>query len=378
MRPTKAVIDLSAFKHNLAIANARAEDAEVVPVIKADAYGHGIECIATAVSGSKAVAVACVDEAQTLRLHGFSAPILILEGPLSEGEVLLAIRQNFILVIHSGYQLDWLLSALSQADIRHGERVSIWLKVNSGMNRLGFPCAQLSALVKRLQAKACLRVLGVMSHYACADDNEVVTAQQYQSIMAALGLLSEKDRFSLSSGRLSLANSAALLQFPAYKGDMVRPGIMLYGASPIIGKTANELDLRPVMTLTSAVIAKQKVKAGEGVGYGYDWLADSDSEIAIVAIGYGDGYPRHAPSGTPVAINGKRAPIAGRVSMDMLAVDVTGLNVEIGDSVELWGKYLPVDEIAACCGTIAYELLTGVTKRVPRVVKSEAVVNESL
>jgi len=357
-RATQAIIDLSAIEQNYRLAKKQAPEADAYAVIKANAYGHGLVDVGLALSQlADGLAVACVDEAEQLRDAGIQSPIMVLEGAYDEDECQQAVRAQLELVLHQHAQLNWLENI--QASLK------LWIKVDTGMHRLGFQLDEVEGVLKRLSSMASEsgvhHELALMSHFACADQP---SEPSNQSQLQAFSSLS---KFNLP---MSMSNSAAILSCAAAHGQRLRPGIMLYGSSPIVGKTAESLYLKPVMTLTSEVIALHDLKAGESVGYGNTWIAEQDCRIAVVAIGYGDGYPRMAPNGTPIIVKGQRAALAGRVSMDMITVDVSAVDdVQLGDEVELWGEHLSADEIAQACQTIAYELFCQVTPRVPRFYK---------
>lgn len=353
-RSTVARIDLAALRRNFQTARSRAGSAQVMAVVKADGYGHGIGPVASALDTlAPKFAVACLEEARAIRDTGLVQPVVLLQGVHAEADIDECTRHGFEPVFHSFQQLAWL-------ERREAYPV-FWLKVNSGMNRLGFHPDELAGVVSRLQAmSADHALLGFVTHFACADDpDSAMTAEQTsvfdQATAAFPGLMK------------SVANSAAHFLPGQPMFDWSRPGIMLYGGSPMVGKTGPQLGLEPVMSLEAPLISTRVVPAGESVGYGASWVADRDTRMGMVAIGYGDGYPRHAGTNTPAAINGQRIRLIGRVSMDMLAVDLTGApEAREGDSVELWGATVGVDEVAACAGTISYELLTGITARVTR------------
>ena len=353
-RPTVARIDLEAIRHNYRLARSLAGEAQAMAVIKADGYGHGIEAVARALAEDAGkYAVACMEEAQAIREAGLSQPVVLLQGVHEKADLEPCWRQGFQPVLHSWGQLDWLTA---------DEPPLFWLKVNTGMNRLGFRPDDLPAAVAKLEAGGCKQsLLGFVTHFACADrPQSPMTAQQTLCFEEATAPWPKLMR--------SVGNSAAhfLDNQPLYQWS--RPGIMLYGGSPVEGKTGLQLGLRPAMTLEAPLIATRTVRAGESVGYGASWTAEQDTPMGMVAIGYGDGYPRHAGTDTPAAINGQRIRLLGRVSMDMLAVDLSAApEAREGDRVELWGATVSVDEVATCAGTIGYELLTGVTARVPRI-----------
>ena len=353
MRPLVAHIDLAAITHNYALARQCAPGRQALAVVKADAYGHGLEPVVAALSDADGFAVACLEEAERVRRVASQARLLLLEGCFAVAEYQRAAELGVDVVLHSAEQAEGLLASVLPAPLR------VWLKLDSGMHRLGFDEAALRHWHARLQAASQVSELNLISHFACADERgNSLTELQLERFL---------DVLDLPFARRSLANSAAVLMIPAAHMDWLRPGIMLYGASPFAELSAGELGLRPAMSLRAEVIALREVQAGETVGYGGSWQATHDTRIATVSCGYADGYPRHAPSGTPVWLQGQRVPLAGRVSMDMLCVDVGVLpSVQLGSEVELWGQRLPVDEVARAAGTLGYELLTRVTARVPR------------
>ncbi|MDX1368090.1 alanine racemase [Pseudomonas sp.] len=354
MRPLIATIDLAAIRHNYAVAKRCAPGRQAFAVVKANAYGHGVREVVTALSDqADGFAVACLEEAAEVRaLHG-EARILLLEGCFEATEYQLAAQLGLDLVLHNEQQLAQLLGTSL------GRPLNTWLKMDSGMHRLGLDEAALRACHSRLQGAAQVAEVNLISHFACADERgHEVTEQQLEAFL---------DVLDLDFAQRSLANSAAILTIPAAHMDWLRPGIMLYGASPFAELGAAELGLVPAMTLTARLIACRDVAVGESVGYGCSWRAERPSRIGTVSCGYADGYPRHAPSGTPLLVRGQRVPLVGRVSMDMLAVDLSDLPAaRMGDEVQLWGAQLPVDEVARAAGTIGYELLSKVTPRVPR------------
>jgi alanine racemase len=351
-RLVRAVIDSSALRHNLAVVRRIAPRSRVLAVVKANAYGHGLVPTALALAGADAFAVARLEEGLALRHSGVRAPIVLLEGVFDAQQLAEAAHQDFDLVVHSAEQ-----AALVTA-WRGAHRFAVWMKIDSGMNRLGFRPEEFpAAYATLLDSGAVAPRIRLLTHLANADAlDEAVTTEQ-------IGLF-ERTVAGLELER-SIANSAGILGWPASHAHWVRPGLLLYGVSPFANRTAAEFDLRPAMTLESTVIAVRRVRIGERVGYGGRWTARRATLLAIVAVGYGDGYPRHMANGTPVLLNGTRAPIAGRVSMDMVAVDITDLPpVHVGDRVVLWGAGLPAESVAPHAETVAYELLCGVSQRV--------------
>ncbi|WP_416397553.1 alanine racemase [Allohahella sp. A8] len=377
-RPLEALIDIAALRRNYDILNARGGSAVCVAVVKSDGYGHGLQGVVEALPAARQFALATANELDRLRPETLSGrSVLILEGLFDVGEPERVSRLGFAVewVIHSQWQLDMLESA----DMRSTVPIRVWVKINTGMNRLGFKPADILPVFRRLgQLKSSVLLLGIASHLACADTPEAVLNQQqfdcfdqtYDSLVrAGLDRICEEGRL-----RRSLLNSAGLLQFPERTHDQVRPGIAMYGA---LDSTLHQAHgLTPVMTLQTKLIAIQHVRAGDRVGYGGDYVATSDQCIGIVAAGYGDGYPRQVSTrgevgGQPpyVLVDGEPCALVGRCSMDMLTVDLGSsatCRFSAGDHVELWGQRLPVDLVASWASTISYHLLTGVTQRVPR------------
>lgn len=351
-RPTRAEINLKALHHNLGVARQAAPNSRVMAVIKANGYGHGMIRVAHALNDADAFAVATMEEAIALREAGIIHPLLLLQGPLAVDDIALMRGFHLQCVIHTIEQLEML------EQVSPGRALPAWLKIDTGMHRLGFPVDEVHAVHARMSQCANIADIKLMTHFACADeDKHAITQQQLDNFdKAIVGIAAEQ----------SLANSAAVLSISEAHADWVRPGIMLYGSSPLQGKSASELGLQAVMTLKSALIAVRECKKGDRVGYGAKWTCPEDMRIGVACIGYADGYPRHAPSGTPVLVNGQRAALAGRVSMDMICIDLRNIKgAAIGDEVVCWGDTLPVDEIAQYASTIAYALLCGVTARVP-------------
>ncbi|RCU51558.1 alanine racemase [Corallincola holothuriorum] len=353
MLTAHAVIDLDALRHNMAQVRRYAPHSQVLAVIKANGYGHGALAVAEALAEqADAFAVARLEEALKLRKGGIELPIVLLEGVFDPGELGVAAAHGCQLGVHSLSQLE----TLERAHLH--QPVTVWLKVDTGMHRLGVEPEQFQHFYQRLLQTPSVNEIVLMSHFASADEPET---GQTQAQLAEFQRCCQ----GLSKQPLcSLANSAAIINEPLAQRDWVRPGIMLYGASPFAGRSAASLGLKPAMTLKSRVIAVRDLKAGGAVGYGASWTAEQDTRLAVVAMGYGDGYPRHVPNQTPVLINGVRYPIVGRVSMDMITVDIGDAEISEGDEVVLWGSELSVDEIAALSGTLGYELLCNVTSRV--------------
>ena len=350
-RPIRATISRAALAHNLTVAKRHAGRAKVWAVTKANAYGHGIERAARAFEAADGFAVLDFAEAERLRHAGVAKPVLMLEGFFEPADIDLVARHALTPVIHSAEQV----KMLERASL--GGALDVYLKVNSGMNRLGFAEAELGAAYKALRKQPKVRHITFMTHFADADGASGVAAQ-----LAWFDALTKP--FDVQAR--CVANSAALIRFPEARADWVRPGIMLYGASPFADQSAQALGLKPAMTLTSQIIGIQKLERGERIGYGFSYEAPGAMTVGIVACGYADGYPRHAPTGTPVLVNGKRTRIVGRVSMDMISVDLAGISdARVGAAVTLWGEGLPADEVGAAAGTLSYELFTKLTARVP-------------
>lgn len=355
-RPTKASIDLAAFRHNYHVAKAQSPHSQAVAIIKADAYGHGAVKLAHSLKDADAFGVACIEEAIELREAGIKQPILLLEGFFEESELELISKYDFWSAVHSQAQID---AVARQPD---SYRFHIWLKLDSGMHRLGFSPQDYPAAFEQLSALSQVVNIVHMTHFACADElDKSMTQNQLQTCEATFA--------PLKTQASSFANSAATLAHPSSHSDQfngyTRPGIMLYGADPLSHSNPASEQLIPVMTLTSKIIAIREVKAQDSVGYGERYQCERDMKIGTVAIGYADGYPRHAKDGTPVMVNGVSTQLVGRVSMDMLTVDLTDIpDVEIGSTVELWGKNVKTAEVAHYCDTIPYTLFTGITRRV--------------
>ncbi|WP_193164799.1 alanine racemase [Microbulbifer hainanensis] len=354
-RPLQARIDLSAIAENYRYAQSLGSG-KTVAVIKANAYGHGLVTVGEALAGADALAVATIEEALALRRAGIATRLLVLEGVFDPAAQAEAAAQQLDLVVHSDYQLD-LLRQLSGV-----HRLVVWMKIDTGMGRLGFRCEEARCVRDALQKLPVVADVILMTHMACADEPEhghnAVQLQRFDSAAVASGI-----------GQHSIANSAALMGLPQARREWNRAGIMLYGVNPLQGGDYQQ-PLSCTLSLESRVIAAREVAAGESIGYGGDFIYPHSGRYGVVACGYGDGYPRHAPSGTPVLVNGRRTRLVGRISMDMLAVDLSHLpDADVGSSVTLWGEGLPVGEVAEHAGTIAYELLTGLTERVPRIYR---------
>lgn len=351
-RPTRAIIDTAALRNNLQQVKASAPEQRIMAVIKANAYGHGaIEVAKVLETGVDAFAVSCLEEALQLREAGITLPLVLLEGFFHPDELPVIVEKDLQIIVHSPTQFEHLLR------VSLTKPVTVWLKVDTGMHRLGFAPNEIESIYKLL--KQCSQVaspIRLMSHLACADVRDDPTTDQQTQMLMALA-----SKLNLEA---SLANSAGILGWPDTHADWVRPGIMLYGASPFVDNVGKAEGLQPVMQLQSALISVRRVRQGDAIGYGASWRCPQTMPVGVVAIGYADGYPRHAPSGTPVLVNARRVPLIGRVSMDMISVDLRSQpNARAGDPVLLWGKNLPIEEIAGLAGTIAYELLCNVSNR---------------
>ncbi|MFZ3037924.1 MAG: alanine racemase [Rugosibacter sp.] len=349
-RPIHARLDWAALRHNHAIVRQTAPQAKIWSVIKANAYGHGVLGAAKALQPvADGFAVIEIEQAIALRQAGMQQPILLMEGFYQANELPCFAQWQLTPVLHAMWQVEALVAAKW--------RLPVYLKIDTGMHRLGFTPEAFSNVLAQLRNSACATFMTVMTHFADADEDRGI-AEQMNCLRAMTKGLALP---------LSLANSAALLRFPESHADWVRPGIMLYGASPFPARQgAESLGLKPVMTLASEIIAVRDLAAGDRVGYGGTFIAGQPMRIGIIACGYGDGYPRHAPTGTPVLVAGQRTRTLGRVSMDKLCVDLTGLEkVGVGDTATLWGEGLPADDVATAAGTVAYELFCAVTPRVP-------------
>ncbi len=360
----RAHIRLDALQANFERLRQLVLGSKVIAAVKANAYGHGLTTVSRALSGADSLAVARLPEARRIRAAGINSPIVLMAGVLDAGELREAAANRCDLVVHTEHQVSLLESS-------EAGPARVWLKVDTGMNRLGVRPDDVPALIERLRETNGVAHLGLMTHLANADDvNDPASVRQMDLFQRLC------DGFH---GDISVANSAALLGWEddlirrgrwTNRGDVwIRPGISLYGISPLAGQTAASLGLKPVMQFESSLISIKPVYKGERVGYGGKWRAASDSVLGIAAAGYGDGYSRFLPSGTPVLVNRRRAPLAGVVSMDLIAVDLgPDAKDKIGDRVVLWGDGLPVEEIAACAGTTAYPLVTGVIDREGRLI----------
>ncbi len=355
-RATTLTIDLDAIAHNYQIAKARAPAQQALAVVKANAYGHGAIDVARKLEPDvPGFAVACIEEAVELRDAGVRKPILLLEGFFTADELDYICRHNIWTAVHNDFQLD----AITSANL--AEPVNVWLKLNTGMNRLGFSPDAYRLAYQKLKDHPQVSGITLMSHLTSADNlTSIETRRQVERFNSV---------YRDCPTPRSIANSAGTMKHPTALQDWQRPGIILYGSSPFTGKDEIQARLKPAMTLTSEVIAVHELQLGEAIGYNGTWVCERPTRIGTVAMGYADGYPRQAKNGTPVLVNGQRTQLIGRVSMDMLTVDLTGLDAGLGSAVELWGKNLLANEVAPWCDTISYTLFTGITRRVHRKLK---------
>ena len=366
-----AVLNLDAVQHNLKVVRHYAPDAKIMAVIKANGYGHGLLRIAEVLQNVDAFAVARVDEGVRLRKAGIKNRIAVLEGFTCAEELNALLNFRLDPVVHSFTQLEIFENRAEQ------DACAIWLKLDTGMNRLGFKPREFNAVYQRLNHCSIIKQpISLMTHLASADDKQVETTLKHIRLFNDTVALVPKALLSVAEGlalvnERSIANSAGILAWKQALTDWVRPGVMLYGISPFAGNTGEQLGLKPVMGLHSRLIAVKPIAAGDKVGYSGTWVSTKPTTLGVVAIGYGDGYPRYAKAGTPVLVNGQRVPLIGRVSMDMITVDLeTQPNAKPGDPVTLWGDGLAVEEIALCADTIPYTLVCGITPRVQIVEQS--------
>jgi alanine racemase len=349
------VIERAAIEHNLKRVTELVPCAKVMAVIKADGYGHGMEVVAQALTKADEFAVSSLDDVKRLRSHGFDKPITMLSATFTVNDLNAMSAQKVRPVIYDLEQLS-MLSELSQT-----ASLDLWLKLDTGMGRLGLCIDDAHLIVTRLLAQDGVNSVSAMTHLANADAPDHPSNQR--QIKSFLKFAEQYDFH-----QLSIMNSAGTIAFPQQANDMVRPGLILYGVSPQLTSSAVPLDLRPAMTLKSKLISVKRLPVGSPIGYGSSYVLEADSQIGVISCGYADGYPRHAPSGTPVLINDMLVPLIGRVSMDLITVDLSHVNAAVGDDVILWGADNPIEVIAEMSGTIAYELICGITPRVERIV----------
>ena len=353
-RPAHVLIDQAAMQHNLARVRELCPSSSVMAVIKADAYGHGMEVAADALAQADQFAVNSLDDVLRLRGHGVTKPITVLSASMNAAQLTQLADLDVQPVIYDHSQLPELEKLSSDITL------SVWLKVDTGMGRLGFAPNELAGVRERLANVAAIKAVSLMTHLANADQaKDTFTRQQLDSFKR----LSQQGDYH----QRSALNSGGVCAYAEEAFDVVRPGVMLYGISPLIGVTAEELGLKPAMTFKSQLISVKTMPAGSSIGYGRTYVLEHDADIGIIACGYGDGYPRHAVNGTPVVVNGESVPLLGRVSMDMLAVNLDGVSAEVGDDVVLWGAANPIETVAEKAGTIGYELACGILPRVERI-----------
>ncbi|MEN8424293.1 alanine racemase [Acinetobacter junii] len=353
MRQATIYIDSEALQYNLNRVKQLAPHSQIVSMVKANAYGHGVQDCLAALNATDAFGVACLEEALEIRRLGYTQPITLIEGVFTENEMEDVIQQKLECVVHRHEQVEWLIQ---NKEAYNALGLKVWVKLNSGMNRLGFKINEIIAVIHQLKSLYFNCVLTM--HFANADVDHPLNEQQIQQFLEV--------KNTCAPILASCCNSAAIYKYPNLHFDYVRPGIMLYGATPFADKDVNELDLKPVMSFEAEIIALNQIQAGESVGYGSTFTATYSMQIAIVSIGYGDGYPRAYVKPNYVAIDKQLTPVIGRVSMDMIAIDTTNLQVKVGTKVELWGKTRLVDDVANANGTIGYELLCRLSNRPQR------------
>lgn len=353
MRQATIYIDSKALQYNLNRVKQLAPHSQIVSMVKANAYGHGVQDCLAALNATDAFGVACLEEALEIRRLGYTQPITLIEGVFTEDEMEDVIQQKLECVVHRHEQVEWLIQ---NKEAYNALGLKVWVKLNSGMNRLGFKINEIIAVIHQLKSLNFNCVLTM--HFANADVDHPLNEQQIQQFLDV--------KNACEPILASCCNSAAIYKYPNLHFDYVRPGIMLYGATPFADKDVNELDLKPVMSFEAEIIALNQIQAGESVGYGSTFTATYSMQIAIVSIGYGDGYPRAYVKPNYVAIDKQLTPVIGRVSMDMIAIDTTNLQVKVGTKVELWGKTRLVDDVANANGTIGYELLCRLSNRPQR------------
>lgn len=358
-RPIHVLIDRAAFRHNLSVARKLCPDAKIMAVIKADGYGHGMEVTAQALKDADEFAVSSLDDVRRLREAGIDTPITVLSACLSATELDIFSQLNARPTLYD------LAHTVVFEQISDDRNLSLWVKIDTGMGRLGLLPEDLPQTLCRLKKIKGIRDMSLMTHLANADDPAHPSNQRQ---LALFRQIIRQLSTAYSFNELSVLNSGGMMNFADSAESVVRPGIMLYGVSPIKGVSSMALGLKPVMTLKSKIISVRHLLAGSAIGYGSTYVLDQDCRIGVVACGYGDGYPRHAKCGTSVLVNGIIAPLIGRVSMDMISINLGEISAEIGDDVVLWGEHNPIEEVAESASTIAYELCCSVLPRVKRVV----------
>lgn len=353
-RPAQVHIDISALQHNLQRVRDYAPNSKILAMVKANAYGHGLLTCTKALAAADAFGLACINSAVKLREAGCTKKIVLICGYFTREDLALISKYNLDFVVHHPEQLNLL------KDFTSSKTLNVWLKINTGMNRLGLDPADFDAVVADLQKLDSINIECIMTHFAASNDQNNTSIQNQVDIFHSTIAAN-------NSYPISLVSSAGTINCPELHNDWVRPGIMLYGVSPFANLSTVELGLQAVMSFTTKLISIYRCQAGDAVGYSGTWVCPEEMMVGIAAIGYGDGYPRHVPSGTPILVNETRSAVIGRVSMDLIAIDLRACpDAVIGSDVELWGKNLPVAEVAAHAETISYELLSQITARVSR------------
>lgn len=352
-RTATAILSTENLLHNLQVIKDKVKPAKIIAMVKANAYGHGIRSVGMRLDGhADMLGVACIDEALVLRKAGVKTDILLAEGVFEPGELLIAATEKLHVVFHSKIQMEWLDKSALPLPIH------TWVKIQTGMGRLGFGRQEAhKAYTHLLNHKQTYKPVRVMSHFACADEKDhPLNTQQIETFRAFMKNI---------DSQFSLCNSGGIFNFPDCYYDYVRPGLALYGISPLPEKSATELDLKPVMTLQSSLIAVQHFEKGDSIGYGARYTYDGDMPVGIIAFGYGDGYPFTTKDGAPVLVNNILCPLVGRISMDMMAVDLSACpHAQVGDPVLLWGEKLPLEQIAKYTNHIPWNIITGIQNRV--------------
>lgn len=363
-RAATAVLSTENLLHNLSVIKSYVPGKQIIAMIKANAYGHGLRSTAMRLCQHvDMLGVASIDEALILRKIGIKTRIFLAEGVFKKIDLAIAAAEGFDVVFHDHLQVDWLLASALKNKIR------AWVKVDSGMGRLGFVPDEVQMIIERLVLSGNIyNKLGIMSHFACADDPSNAKNVQQEAVFnktltnTCRTLQDLNKDFELI---VSFCNSPALMTMPDCQYDVIRPGLAIYGASPIKGMSAGNLNLKPVMTLRTQLISIKQHKAGSTIGYGGRYICPEDMHVGVIAFGYGDGYPRSAQDGTPILVNGVRCSIVGRVSMDMITIDLRNCpSAVVGDTVVLWGDGLPIEDVAIRTSNVAYDMLTGVQHRV--------------
>lgn len=363
MRSLLANLSTKNLLHNLQVIKQVANKSKIIAMVKANAYGHGLRSVSLCLQQEiDFLGVAAIDEALHLRKAGVHSSIVLMEGVFEQEELILAAKENFSVVFHNELQLTWLRNL--KINVAEFKPINAWLKIDTGMGRLGFNLKEAVDVYEYLATNVNIaKPIGIMSHFACADDyDHKLNSQQIKHFT---DFINNHTIFNYTNNYKSFCNSAGIFNFPDQHYDVVRPGLALYGVSPVLHKSANDLNLKPVMTLRTTIIAIKNLPRHSAVGYGAEFICPKDLTIAVIAVGYGDGYPRITKPGMPVLIRERRCNIIGRVSMDMAIVDLTNcLDAKVGDLVVLWGDNLLIEEVAKYTYNSPYDLLTGVQNRV--------------